>query len=385
MIADLFAGPGGWDCAARWLDLDPIGFELDRDTCATRAAAGLRTIRTQLGPDGYQLPTGTVLAGLIASPPCQAFSAAGGREGANQLPEFIAALEADDWRWLPSGWHPDLYLLAETARWAFDHQPRWIAMEQVPAVLPFWQALGRKLEQFGYRWWAGVLNAADYGVPQCRRRAILMAHAARAVHPPSATHAEYPQADLFGGCPEPWRTMADGIGIDPGVVVDLRQNTLVGGGQYVSYHRSADRPSATITGRSAYGQWVLNPGATPSQPNRRRYALTEPAPTIAFGKDLASWCWERPATTIAGDLRCWPPGHKINGDDIARLGEDEARARYGDRAGTDAPRLTVEQAAALQSFPPGWPWQGNKGSQARQVGNAVPPLLAEAILRELVA
>lgn len=50
--------------------------------------------------------------------------------------------------------------------------------------------------------------------------------------------------------------------------------------------------------------------------------------------------------------------------------------RYGDRAGTDAVRVTTAQAAALQSFPPGWPFHGSKTSQARQIGNAVPPLLA---------
>jgi DNA (cytosine-5)-methyltransferase 1 len=349
MIVDLFAGPGGWDLAAQQLGLHPIGIELDRDTCATRAAAGLATIRAELGRNGYRLPAGATLTGLIASPPCQSFSAAGTRDGAKQLPEFIAALESDDWLWLRDGWHSDLYLLAESARWALDHKPRWIAMEQVPPVLLFWQALGRKLEQFGYRWWAGVLNAADYGVPQCRRRAILMAHTARSTHPPAATHAEYPQPDLFGWCPEPWRTMADGIDINPNLTVNLQQTSRQAAGS-VPYLRSADRPSATITCSSAQSKWILT----------------------------------RPATMITGDSRCWPPGHKYNQDDIDRMGESEAKVRCGDRAGTDAVYLTIEQAAALQSFPPSYPWQGTKRSQSRQIGNAVPPLLAQAILQELI-
>lgn len=46
-----------------------------------------------------------------------------------------------------------------------------------------------------------------------------------------------------------------------------------------------------------------------------------------------------------------------------------------------AVRLTVEQCALLQGFPPGWQWTGNKGSQHRQVGNAVPPALGEAMGR----
>jgi len=50
-------------------------------------------------------------------------------------------------------------------------------------------------------------------------------------------------------------------------------------------------------------------------------------------------------------------------------------------AAVGAVRLSVEQCALLQGFPPGWQWTGNKGSQHRQVGNAVPPALAEAMGR----
>tara|TARA_Y100000310_G_scaffold23215_1_gene22193 strand:- start:96 stop:434 length:339 start_codon:yes stop_codon:yes gene_type:complete len=42
-------------------------------------------------------------------------------------------------------------------------------------------------------------------------------------------------------------------------------------------------------------------------------------------------------------------------------------------------RLTVQECAALQDFPPDHPWQGNKQSQYRQVGNAVPPTLARVV------
>jgi DNA (cytosine-5)-methyltransferase 1 len=43
-------------------------------------------------------------------------------------------------------------------------------------------------------------------------------------------------------------------------------------------------------------------------------------------------------------------------------------------------RITVEEAAALQSFPPGYPWHGRVGDKHRQVGDAVPPLLAAHVI-----
>lgn len=46
-------------------------------------------------------------------------------------------------------------------------------------------------------------------------------------------------------------------------------------------------------------------------------------------------------------------------------------------------RLTVEECAALQDFPAGYPFQGHGRSIYRQIGNAVPPTLAEAIGRAI--
>jgi len=63
--------------------------------------------------------------------------------------------------------------------------------------------------------------------------------------------------------------------------------------------------------------------------------------------------------------------------------QQEADARYGDRAGTDAIRLTIRDALILQGFPPDYPVQGTRTAQFRQVGDAVPPPLAAAVIAAL--
>jgi DNA (cytosine-5)-methyltransferase 1 len=159
--------------------------------------------------------------------------------------------------------------------------------------------------------------------------------------------------------------------------------------------RSVDDPSYTIRANGSG-----------SHPSGVEWVHERPAPTFVStrrskdgvligrqmadgeGENVGGWGYGRPATTVAADPRVFPPGHKVNGDDVraGRGGQRRSGAGHTDEAGSTAQavRVTVDEAAALQSFPAGWPWQGTRTAQFTQVGNAVPPLLGEAVLRTLL-
>lgn len=99
-------------------------------------------------------------------------------------------------------------------------------------------------------------------------------------------------------------------------------------------------------------------------------SLDRPAPTLGTNVRLSKWVNQRPATTVNGDARISEPGHHD---------ENESGSQQ-----KNAVRVTVAEAATLQSFPADHPWQGSRTAQFRQIGNAVPPLLARAILAALL-
>jgi len=322
-------------------------------------------------------------------------------------------------------------LVAEPARFIRAAPPEWIAMEQVPAVLPLFEVYADELRKMGYSAWTGKLNAADYGVPQTRIRVILIASRARRVSRPLPTHYDPGKGDQMFG--ERWVSMADALGwgaTSRPVPAVTAGGTAAGGaepfptrareilaaeqnaGRWILHtNRGQDEagcrqtrdprlaPAPALTSKSG-GQWVLVKDAQANAAVRPAPAPA-PAPTISFGHaagemrwkfrnnnactrsldepagtpffggrpDWAAWVTERPATTAQGDPRVGRPGHKDR---------DRGESQFAQ----DSVRITVEEAAALQSFPPGYPFQGNQGERFRQVGDAVPPLLAMHVIAE---
>lgn len=355
MIVDGCHGAGGWAEGLRLLGQDAVGVEYDPNMVATAAAAGHRV---ELGDvaavDPRELLDGEACEGLIFSPPCPSFSAGGKRLGRQDMPaihRLIAELADGIDNRASTPMHDARSLLTvEPMRWAYLLRPEWIALEQVPPVLPVWQDMAEVLRAHGYHVWAGHVYAERYGVPQTRQRAVLLASRRHPVGEPLATHRRYyPPNHRFAADPPDaelprWVSMAEALGWGmterPYPVVACSSTT--GGPDKEKVGGSHAR--AILYGEREAGRW------------------TPPA-----------WTHERPATTVQGDPRISGPGHKDG-----RPGSGYPRQQ------DNAIRVTLEEAAILQGFRPDYPWHGTATLRFRQIGNAVPPPLASACLREVM-
>lgn len=364
---DLFAGPGGWDLAAHDLGMNVLGIEWDAAACQTRRAAGLPTIEGDVRDYGPGLSSrfGPLWAdGLIASPPCQTFSMAGKGSGRQAL-DLVRAI-ADG---MARGELPDpssfdderTALVLEPLRWALTAvnmgRPfEWLAFEQVPTVLPVWEHFGAILEAEGYSVATGRVSAEEYGVPQTRKRAVLVARRRHTLRQdvyaepvcscgnsapcygnapaslPTPTHSPYRKGkDRQVDGRLPWVSMADALGWT--------------GAEWL-HDLDAWR-------------WESLPDGRP----RVRDQSGTPIPT--------DWPEERPSTTVAGRFLVQHPGETTN------------RHNGSTKTRNDGLRVTPDEAAVLQTFPRGYPWQGSRAKVFEQIGNAIPPLLARAVLSEL--
>jgi DNA (cytosine-5)-methyltransferase 1 len=265
-------------------------------------------------------------SGSISSPPCPGWTVAGkggARRDALAVLVRLATVRTlrdleqllDDLR--PLMQHEETLLALEPLRWALTLSPSWLAWEQVREVLPLWEACAVVLRRLGYTVATGVLRAEQYGVPQTRRRAVLVARApwfTREHGParlPVPTHSRYHEQtpERLDEGVKPWTTIRDALGIEGEWT--LRSNYGTGGDARRRGLRSIDLPAPTVTGRV----------------NRNR---------------LVS-----------------PSG--------------------------DSHSITLRQASLLQTFPADYPWQGDASARWQQVGDAVPPLLARAIVAEVAA
>ncbi len=318
---DLFAGLGGASlglASAGWQHIACI--ERDPGAAATLRAAGFPVLEADLA-DVELSPWADAADLLWASPPCQPGSVAGLRRG---------ALDARD------GW-PLLLDAIDVLR------PTWLIAENVlgwmrhdalcghgSARCPACHLRGVLAHigagfQFSGTW---VLDAADFGVPQRRRRVLVWAGPLPLpAHGPAPSHAHPNQADDAGL--QAWRTMRDAVG-----------DTL---------HRGT-------CDRRACFPCDEDHGAACTAPHR----MDQPAPTVT-------------TMEVKGTRASAGSGWTFHG------GPDRASDAAFLVAGIR--RIDIEEGLRLQGLPVDWPLQGTVAARYTQVGNAVPPALAEAIGR----
>lgn len=201
---DLFCGAGGLSCGLHKAGVQVVaGVDVDA-ACEYPYVANhrgarflLRDVATLTGADLAALWRPGAVRLLAGCAPCQPFSSYANTK---------AAADNDKWG-----------LLYQFGRLVEEALPDLVTMENVPGLAgeaPF-QAFLHTLQRLGYRVCHGVLNAADYGAPQHRKRLVLLASLRGEVQMPQPTHPG----------PARWVTVRKAVGALP-VIADGQACTL---------------------------------------------------------------------------------------------------------------------------------------------------------------
>jgi DNA (cytosine-5)-methyltransferase 1 len=315
-VISLFSAPGGLD-----LGFKKAGFkivwanDIDADAALTyRRNLGSHILVGDIrAVDPREVPDGDIIIGGF---PCLGFTIA---RGVHRRPE-----------------DPHNFLYLEFLRILKAKQTDFFLIENVPGMLKgdrfreLFQKMIRDFESAGYRVKYKELNAADYGVPQVRKRIIILGTRRDLdieLQYPEPTHAEVEKTSIDGRRLQKWVTLREAIG-------DLPLEPCTSG----------DRCPVP----NHYG-------------TRHKVKINE----FLGNRPLD---WDKPAPTILGR------GSRTGGPVIHPHPNLHRR-------------LTVRECARIQSFPDDFVFYGSPSAQYAQVGNAVPPLmafrLAQAVLKSV--
>ncbi|MRK01373.1 DNA (cytosine-5-)-methyltransferase [Aeromicrobium sp. S22] len=340
-MVDLFAGCGGLTAGfVATGRVDPVAaVEMDADAAATYAQNFGQHVHVGDIADwvGGPLPSADIVVG---GPPCQGFSSLGKQDPAD--PRSVM--------WLH-------YVEALT-----KIQPRYFVLENVPQFLksPQFLDFASEFESDGrlaaYKIEVFRVNAAEYGAPQNRRRAVVIGSLRGEPGVPLK-----PTGAVGGSVSSAWRGMSTTV-----VETDLPIS------------------STFLNGRSVPGPFKLQDihiTRRPTELSKARYAA------IPVGGDRRDLPDELKAP-------CWIKHTSGSADVMGRLHADRPsvtirteffkpeKGRYLHPT-ADRP-ITHAEAALIQGFAEDFSWCGTKVSIAKQIGNAVPPPLANAIAAALL-
>lgn len=434
-LVDLFSGCGGITLGMERAGFQSVaGVEVDEHAAATYArtfhagTAGLARDITELSPAQLlgvnRSELGHAVDAVMGGPPCPSFTRVG-RAKLREVMEHPEAFRLD----------PRTTLYLHAVRFIRDLRPLVVVIENVPDVLNqggecVGEAIAEQIESLGYDVTYSLLNAANYGVPQFRDRFILVGyHKSLGTTPalPEATHkVEIPKGyessrrvalrlveELDASHYSPIEFLGDGL--LPAVTTEEAIGDLspISEHLYREQRRGAKRLQTPAALRDpAVGSYAEQMRYWPgfetdvalghetrelTQRDYRIFARMAPGDEYPAAHKIAMDLWREHGAEAKREREFVPPYDpgkfpnkwaKMDSSRPARtlmahLGKDSYSHIHYDSA--QARTLTVREAARLQSFPDGFNFAGTMNPAFRQIGNAVPPLLAYAIGRQIVA
>lgn len=340
-VVDLFSGAGGLSLGFR-----NAGFRVlagvDNDASAMTTFANnfpeARAVVADLSDRQADLSeelSGDVPDVIVGGPPCQGFSLAGFRNEFDPRNELLKN-----------------YLTVVRAL-----RPKAVVIENVPSMLSLYDgragdAIRNGLSDLGYRLHERVLNSAEYGVPQRRRRVFFVA-----TRSDLDWDYDFPEPTTRDAPLSSWDAISD--------LPPLRQSL----GAARQRYRARPRTEYQELMRAGSEELFNHEAVNHHEKTRSTIALV---PDGGSFRDLPEHLRNTRRVNIAWTrMNSRKPCFTIDAGHNHHFHYKENRVP------------TVRESARIQSFPDTFVFHGNRGSQYRQVGNAVPPLLAQAIASEL--